>query len=86
MYKISYEKRVFKDLDKIPDIDVQRIFTILKELPSNPIHPKSKKLVGKINLYRIKQGDFRIVYTVDHKEKQIRIILISHRKNAYRYL
>ena len=86
MYQVLYEKRVLKDLDKIPNQDVERIFNAFEALSSNPYPQGSKKLSGKLNLYRIRQGNYRIVYTVAYKEKEIRIILVRHRKEAYRNL
>ena len=86
MYQVLYEKRVLKDLDKIPNQDVERIFGTFEVLSSNPYPQGSKKLSGKLNLYRVRQGNYRIVYTVARKEKEIRIILVLHRKEAYRDL
>ena len=86
MYQVLYEKNVLRDLDKIPNRDVERIYVVFKTLSSNPFPQGSKKLSGKLNLYRIRQGSYRIVYTVAYKEKEIRIILVRHRKEAYRYL
>ena len=86
MYRILYEKRVFKDLAKIPDTDVARIRDALKELVHNPMPVGSKKLSGRASLYRMRQGNYRIIYAVDFKEKEIRVILIGHRKEIYRQL
>ena len=86
MYRILYEKRVFKDLDKIPDPDVVKILALFKELPLNPLPVGSVKLSGRPGLYRARQGDYRIVYAIDHKAKEIRIILVGHRKEVYRNL
>jgi mRNA interferase RelE/StbE len=86
MYQVLYEKSILKDLDKIPTQDVERIFVILKTLSIDPYPHGSKKLSGKLNLYRIRQGSYRIVYVVAHKEREIRIILVRHRKEAYRDL
>ena len=86
MYQVLYEKRVLKDLDKIPNQDVERIFNAFEALSSNPYPQGSKKLSGKLNLYRVRQGNYRIVYSVVHEEKEIRIIFVRHRKEAYRDL
>ncbi len=86
MYQIVYEKRVYKDLDKIPNLDVEKILSTFKELSLNPMPAGSKKLSGKFGLYRVRQGDYRIIYTLDHKVKEIRIILVRHRKESYRHL
>lgn len=84
MYRILYEKRVCKDLDKISDSDVIRIIRVFNQLSVNPILVNTKKLSGKPGLYRVRQGDYRIIYTIDHINKKIRIMLVRHRKDSYR--
>jgi mRNA interferase RelE/StbE len=86
MFRVLYEKRVFKDLDKIPREDVKKIINLIEELSLNPRPPSSKKLSGKASFYRIRQGDYRIIYEIKGREKEIRIILIRHRSEAYRRL
>lgn len=86
MYRILYEKRVCKDLDKIPDSDVIKILKVFNDLSVNPIQINTKKLSGKSGLYRIRQGDYRIVYAINHQNREIKIILVRHRKNSYRNL
>jgi len=86
MYELIYEKRVLRDIDKISNDDAETICEVFKELSLNPHPVGSKKLSGKETLYRVKQGDYRVVYTIDHKEKIIKIILVAHRKEAYRHL
>jgi mRNA interferase RelE/StbE len=78
MYQILFEKRVFKDLAKIPNTDVAGIRKALKELLNNPLPAGSKKLSGRNSLYRMRQGNYRIIYTVDFKEKEIRVILVGY--------
>jgi len=86
MYRILYEKRACKDLDKIPDSDVIKILKVFNELSINPIQINTKKLSGKSGLYRIRQGDYRVVYTINYQDREIRIILVRHRKDSYRNL
>jgi mRNA interferase RelE/StbE len=86
MYAVIYEKRVCKDLDVIGVNDLRRVLDIFEELKQIPIPVKSKKLSGHAGLYRIRQGDYRVVYIVDHKLKEVKIILVRHRKDSYRYL
>ena len=86
MFRLAYEKRVFKDLDKISNADVERIRDVFKELSANPTPHGSKRLSGYPGLYRVRQGDYRIIYAVVPKEKLVRIILVRHRKEVYRPL
>ena len=83
-YALRYEKRVLKDLDRIPEKDLVRIDKTIQPLALQP-HPAGvKKLVGQENLYRIRQGDYRIIYTVDRKARIVSILGVRHRKDAYR--
>jgi mRNA interferase RelE/StbE len=86
MFRVVYEKRVSKDLDKIPNNIVRKILTIFNELSVNPMPIGSKKLSGKDAFYRIRQGDYRIVYLIDYKKKLVQIVLIVHRKDVYRQI
>jgi mRNA interferase RelE/StbE len=83
-YALRFESRVLKDLDRIPDKDLIRIDKTIQALALQP-HPAGvKKLVGQGNLYRVRQGDYRIVYTVDHKAKIVSILGVRHRRDVYR--
>lgn len=54
-------------------------------LSENPISENSKKIKGKYrNLFRIRVGDFRILYSIDHDSKEILIVKIDKRSKIYR--
>jgi mRNA interferase RelE/StbE len=83
-YVLRYEKRVLKDLDRIPQKDLARIDKTIQSLALQP-HPAGvKKLVGEERLYRVRQGDYRIVYAVDHKAGVVSILGVRHHRDVYR--
>jgi len=84
MYALLVEKRVLKDLDRLRKPDLIRVDKTIQLLAQNPLPPGSKKLVGERNLYRVRQGDYRIIYSADHKAKEVRILGVRHRKESYR--
>ncbi|MDI6738869.1 MAG: type II toxin-antitoxin system RelE/ParE family toxin [Candidatus Edwardsbacteria bacterium] len=84
MFTLSYERRVFKDLDELPDKDVEKIAGQIERLRGNPFPPGSKKLSGKENVYRIRQGNYRIIYSVVIDQRKIIAWAVNHRKDAYR--
>ena len=84
IYVLRYEKRVLKDLDRIPEKDLIRIDKTIQGLALQPHHVGVKKLVGEENLYRARQGDYRIVYAVDHKARVVSILGVRHRRDVYR--
>ncbi len=86
MFRIEYHKQVFKDLDKIPDDSAKKIVEEIKELVRNPFPSGYKKLSGKLNAYRIRTGDYRIIYIVDLHGNKIRIMRARHRKDVYQNL
>ena len=84
MFKIRFHKKVFKDLDNLPENEVERIAKQIETLKTNPFPPGFKKLSGKDGIYRIRQGNYRVVYSVDQEEKDIIVWAVRHRKDVYR--
>ncbi|MEQ1848721.1 MAG: type II toxin-antitoxin system RelE/ParE family toxin [Nitrospira sp.] len=82
-YSLLFKKSAERDLRKIPKADLQRIIQRIKELAAIPRPSNSEKLAGQ-DSYRIRQGDYRIVYTIDDNQKLIEIIKIGHRREVYR--
>ncbi len=69
--------------DKLPERDWAKVAKSINELITNP-HPKGyKKLKGAENFYRIRCGDYRIIYTIAEAVLIITVIRIAHRKDAY---
>lgn len=73
-----------KDLDRLPDQVARRITLRLQDLEQNPIPVPSKKLHGWKDTYRLRVGDYRVVYVVDTATKQLFVTRIRHRKDVYR--
>ncbi len=82
-YNIQIKKSAEKELRKVPRSDLSRIVLKIQLLAKNPRPNKSKKLSEQEN-YRIRQGDWRIIYSVDDENKEIEIIKIGHHREVYR--
>ena len=85
-YSLSYKPSVEKDLQTIPRTIAARIVARLDRLPSDPFPPQSAKLQGAERLYRLRVGDYRIVYEVDTDAMQIIVQYVRHRREVYRRL
>ena len=83
-YQVLLKKSVYKDLKNINPIYVQRIIEKIKELSTNPFPRDSEKLMGSENFYRLRVGDYRVVYQVDNKNKTVIVYYVRHRKTAYK--
>jgi mRNA interferase RelE/StbE len=83
VYKLQYARSAEKELDKLPRSAVMRIREAIEGLAKDP-HPRgSKKLQGEEQTYRVRVGDYRVIYEVHEKEVVILVIRVRHRKDAY---
>ena len=82
-YKIVFKQTVAKDLRPIPNKDVQRILAKINQLADDPRPTGSEKLTGE-EKYRIRQGNYRILYTIEEEIITITIVKIGHRRDVYR--
>jgi len=73
-------------LDKIPKTDLSKIHQILHRLKTNPRPHGCKKLITKFHKYRIRKGNYRIIYTINDTKQLVSIILVQLRKEVYRKL
>ena len=82
-YRVILPKSVQRELDRWPDEIVKRILARLTGLESNPRPPDVKKLKGR-NAWRIRVGDYRVIYEIHDRELQILVITVGHRREVYR--
>ena len=82
-YRITIKKSAAKELEALPKKDLQRIIKRIQTLAQNPRPDGSQKLSGK-EQYRVRQGDYRIVYSIEDKDRIIDIFKIGHRREIYR--
>jgi mRNA interferase RelE/StbE len=81
-YKIFFKRSAVKDLDPIPKRDLQRIIRRIRLLKENPRPPGCEKLSAR-ERYRIRQGKYRIVYSIQDDQLTVWVAKISHRRNGY---
>jgi len=82
-YRMLFRRSVEKDFSSIPKRDVKRILNRIKTLEENPRPPGSEKLTGQ-ERYRLRQGRYRIVYSIQDDELTVWVVKIGHRKDVYR--
>ncbi len=83
VYKIFFKKSVEKDLVSIPKKDLGKILQCIKDLAEDPRPHNCEKLTGQ-DRYRVRQGIYRIIYSVHDTELTIWVVKVSHRKDVYR--
>ena len=82
-YKILIKASAEKDLRKIPKVDLRRIAAKIQTLPENPRPAGCQLLKGEDRYYRVRQGDYRVVYEISDADQKITIIKIGHRREIY---
>lgn len=84
MFDIKYSRQAAKFLRSLDKTNVSRIFKKLEKLKQSPILHDSKTVVGySENLYRVRVGNYRILYEVDYNGNLIGIIKIDKRSRVY---
>lgn len=85
MYNIEFTKQAMKDLHRIPKNYVVLIFKRVKQLSANPHNMELdvKKLKGVLNVYRLRVGDYRVIYEIEDKKLLINVVKVQSRGNVY---
>lgn len=82
-YRIAIKRSAAKELEKIQKKDRDRIIERIRALSADPRPSQAKKLSGE-EKYRIRQGDYRILYLVEDEIVTVVVVRIAHRLEAYK--
>jgi len=85
-YSISFKPSVEKDLRPLSKTLVSRVMKRIERLRTDPFPRQAIKLSGTERLYRIRVGDYWIVYEVDTQAREVTIHYVRHRREVYRAL
>ena len=82
-YKVYFKESVEKDFSTIPKKDLQKILRRIEMLSQDPRPQGHEKLTGR-ERYRVRQGHYRIVYSIQDKELTVWVVKVGHRREVYR--
>ncbi len=82
-YKVYFKKSVWKDFETIQRNDLKRIMKVIESLGKEPRPSGCRKLSGR-ERYRLRQGRYRIIYSIHDDELMVWVVKVGHRKNVYR--
>ena len=85
MHKIELRRKAQRAFDRLPKDDFNAVLGAVKDLANIP-RPKGVEKIKSAGLWRIRQGDYRIVYSIDDGQKTVTILRIGHRREIYRSL
>lgn len=82
-YRLLIKPSAAKELEALPTRDRRRVVQRVRALAEDPRPPGAEKLRG-IELYRVRQGDYRVLYEIADAERAITVIKIGNRRDVYR--
>ncbi len=82
-YSLFFRKSVERDFAGIPKADLRRIMERIAALADNPRPPGCEKLSAQ-ERYRVRQGNYRIIYSIQDQELTVWVVKVGHRKDVYR--
>jgi mRNA interferase RelE/StbE len=83
LYSVQIERPALKSLKKLPPDAIKNIKESIEELKQNPRPNGYKKLKGNENLYRIRSGNYRVIYQIQEKVLIVLVVRIGDRKDVY---
>jgi len=83
-YKVEWKNSAKKELKRLPRQVIVKVISAVEKLLDNHYPAGSKKLVGTEHTYRLRTGDYRIVYSIQNDRLIIEIIRVAHRKDVYK--
>lgn len=84
-YRLLVKASAAKEIEALgTKADRQRVIERVQTLSSDPRAQGSEKLAGYVDRYRVRQGQYRIVYLVDDKRREVTVFKVGHRKDVYR--
>jgi len=84
VYELYVERRAERGLRRLSKHDFVRVVAGIKGLAENPRPAGCRKIAESASDWRIRVGDYRIIYQVDDKAKAVRVMHVRHRSEAYR--
>jgi mRNA interferase RelE/StbE len=82
-YTLTIARQAARDLESLPAAVVVRVDRKILALRNDPRPVHGKKLKGPLDLWRIRVGDYRVIYSIDDRARLVDIVRIRHRSKAY---
>ena len=83
-YQVLFARSAMKELEALPSKLAIKILESIESLAFDPRPRGCKKLEGSENLWRIRKGDYSVLYSIEDESRVVDIIAIRHRRDAYR--
>ena len=82
-YTVRIKRSAEKEMDRLPERTFERVAQVILGLERDPRPSGSKKLRG-VHDYRLRVGQYRILYSIDDRERVVEVMAVGHRREVYR--
>jgi mRNA interferase RelE/StbE len=83
-YTITFARSARRELEKLQEPQRTRIFRRIEHLATDPRPRGCRKLQGSNDLWRIRVGEYRVIYSMDDADRRVDVNAVRHRSDAYR--
>ncbi len=83
-YQVLIERRALKELSKLPPKFLSRVQSAIDSLRSQPRPRNARKLAGSRDQWRVRAGDYRVLYEINDRLHEVRVYAVGHRREIYR--
>jgi len=83
-YAVTFARSARRELESLEGAVVERVFVRIEDLARNPRPRECLKLRGRQGFWRLRVGDYRVIYTIDDDQGLVDIVAVRHRRDAYR--
>jgi mRNA interferase RelE/StbE len=84
VHEVLLERRAQRDIKKLPTEVFHRIIPSIKALAEDPKPPGCRKIAESKNDWRIRIGEYRVIYEIDEHAEAVKVMRVRHRKEVYR--
>ena len=84
LYQVIFARSARQELEALPQRVAERILTRIETLGETPRPRGCRKFQGPSQLWRIRVGEYRVIYAIDDSKRTVDIVVIRHRNEAYR--
>jgi len=84
VYEVYLERAAERDVKRLSASVFQRIISHIRALSEDPRPSGCRKITGSKSDWRIRIGEYRVIYEIDEKKKVVRVFRVSHRREVYR--
>jgi len=83
-YTVVFTRSARKELERLPQAPANRVISAIDRLSAEPRPVGVRKLQGAEDLWRVRVGEYRVIYAIDDTNRSVDVRVVRHRKDAYR--